>query len=277
MKSKKVLSLLLVFILAGITTELGIWQLHRAREEKSLSHPVSDNHLYQLAQVATAGSNLTSSALNKMVTIHGHYIKTYSAPGQSFDPSKNLTTEDTSGQVVSRPVTLDVRLLQLDGTTDSILVVRGVKNSDSALQFESCKPAINQVVATGRIYPRQTSDVALTSQSESDHIISRLDPAVVVADAPGKIYDGYIVENSEKVGSCDGSALTAINMKRLPIPLIISSTAGFYWQHIAYVVIWWFFTLLILTVPFYNQLRNRFAIVENLASLANNSGRNVHE
>jgi len=61
-------------------------------------------------------------------------------------------------------------------------------------------------------------------------------------------------------------------MKRLPTPLIVATTAGFYWQHIAYVVIWWFFTLLILTLPFYNRLRARFSLLDNLAPQLTNSG-----
>jgi cytochrome oxidase assembly protein ShyY1 len=273
MKINKVLTFVLVLLLAGITTELGIWQLHRAREEVSTSHPIADQHLYQLSQVTQAGSNLNSRALNKLVEIHGRYIKNYIAPGQSFDPSKNLTRENSSGQIVSHPVSLDVRLMQLDGTKDTVLIVRGVAQSKSQISFPACQPAINQVVTTGRIYPRQTSDVTTVTQSGSQNLLSRLDPALVVTDAPGQIYDGYVVENSEKFGSCNGTLLSQTGIQRLPTPLIVATVAGFYWQHIAYVVIWWFFTLLILTLPFYNRLRKRFSIIDNLSSLTNNSGR----
>ena len=272
MKTKKLISLLVILILAGITTELGIWQLHRARDEAASTHPIADTRVYPISQVATAGANLTSRSLNKLVEIHGQYVKTYIARGQSFDPSKNVTKENTSGQVVSHPVDLDVRLMRIDGGTDSLLVVRGVAHSETTTHFAICAPVKNAVVITGRIYPRQTSDLSSASQSSTNSEISRLDPALVVGDAPGKIYDGYVVVNSEKFGSCDGTHFTSITMKRLPTPLIVATTAGFYWQHIAYVVIWWFFTLLILTLPFYNRLRARFSLLDNLAPQLTNSG-----
>jgi len=285
MKSKKLFTFLLVLILAGITTELGVWQLHRAREEKASSHPVADEHLYQIGQVATPGQNLTATALNKLVVLNGHYLKSYIAPGQSMDPSKNLTTEGTSGQYVTRPATLDVRLFELEGTNNTILVVRGVLGSDSSGDFRQSKNSKTEVSISGRIYPRQSSDVTSATPGKGSEVITRLDPSLIVADAPGEIYDGYVVASSEKfsqssIGSSNGSSKTGqevILMKRLATPLIISSTAGFYWQHIAYVVIWWFFTLLILTLPFYNQLRRKFSMIENLSSLSTGAGRKNDE
>ena len=40
-------------------------------------------------------------------------------------------------------------------------------------------------------------------------------------------------------------------------PQISQRVAGFYWQHISYVVIWWFMALLVLVLPLFPQMRQR--------------------
>jgi hypothetical protein len=36
---------------------------------------------------------------------------------------------------------------------------------------------------------------------------------------------------------------------RIPTPVLTQSVSIFYWQHISYVVIWWFMGLLVLAAP----------------------------
>jgi len=38
---------------------------------------------------------------------------------------------------------------------------------------------------------------------------------------------------------------------------LINPIGGFYWQHIAYVITWWFMAGLVLFAPFYNRSVNR--------------------
>jgi cytochrome oxidase assembly protein ShyY1 len=260
MKINKLLIFLLVIILSGTSFELGIWQLHRARDVQASAHPRGDSHIYQLTQVATAGQNLTPTALNKLVSINGSYIHSFIAQGQSFDPSKNVSNENTAGQFVSHPVVLDVRLMTVGASNESILVVRGVYKPDRGAQLPAKVIKNNNFQIVGRYYPTQSSDVSSMTSPMGVDSLSRIDPALVAGIAPGKLFDGYVVEQSEnEIDSLTG-AVSHFSIERLPTPLIAPAVAGFYWQHIAYVVIWWFFSLLILMTPFYNSLRNRFAI-----------------
>jgi hypothetical protein len=41
----------------------------------------------------------------------------------------------------------------------------------------------------------------------------------------------------------------------IPSPPIPQKVPGFYWQHISYVVVWWFMALLALIAPLFRQFR----------------------
>ena len=71
--------------------------------------------------------------------------------------------------------------------------------------------------------------------------LSRLDPALVAGDTGFNLFDGYVIQT--------GGELAA--------PQLLSKGGAFYWQHIAYVVTWWFMCLLILSFPFYNRVKDR--------------------
>jgi hypothetical protein len=40
-------------------------------------------------------------------------------------------------------------------------------------------------------------------------------------------------------------------------PQISQRVPGFYWQHISYVVVWWFMAVLVLLLPLFPQMRQR--------------------
>jgi surfeit locus 1 family protein len=90
----------------------------------------------------------------------------------------------------------------------------------------------SEVAITGRLYPRQNVDRAFAKPGE----LSRIDPALVVSK-----------ENSN----------------RLP---------GFYWQHISYVVVWWFMGLLLLIAPAFPQFRAKSDKVNSKVSKAKKVG-----
>ena len=100
----------------------------------------------------------------------------------------------------------------------------------------------------GRIYPRQNVDRAFTKPGE----LSRIDPALIVSKEFPFLYDGYIVLKSEKIS--DGMVTKT---ELIQSPQISQRVAGFYWQHISYVVIWWFMALLVLVLPLFPQMRQR--------------------
>ena len=213
---------LLIFILV----QLGFWQLHRAQALNKATAPTPDQAVVALTDVASAGMNLPIKAVNRIVTASGVYEKSFIARDQKVN-----------GDQIAN---LDVRILRLENNF-SILVVRGVA--------ENTPPNISsKVEIVGRIYPRQNVDRAFTKPGE----LSRIDPALIVSKEFPFLYDGYIVLKSEKIS--DGMIT---NTELIQSPQISQRVAGFYWQHISYVVIWWFMALLVLVLPLFPQMRQR--------------------
>lgn len=203
--------------------ELGMWQLHRAQAMNVATTAKPDQPLIALTQVASAGMNLPISAINRIVSTEGKYSTSYLARDQKI----------TEGKLAN----LDVRLLKLS-TGHSVLVVRGIAS-------EPLEVINSDVYLTGRLYPRQNVDRAFAKPGE----LSRIDPALVVSKENPFLYDGYIVLQSEKIGGKSSSA------SFIPTPQITQKVAGFYWQHISYVVVWWFMGALLLIAPLFPQFR----------------------
>jgi surfeit locus 1 family protein len=229
-RSKGFFAQLLVAILLSLTfIGLGDWQLNRAHDVKQVNQKLPDSPRTNLEEIASANSNLEPDAINRLVSTSGKYVKTFSAPGQKLLGSKSSVVTD-----------LEIRLLELSGNR-GILVVRGVQSLES-------QEIIGQVKIKGRLYPRQTSDAAKAGKDE----LSRIDPALVVADTKLSLFDGYIIATSEKT-KLGEEILTS----RVPAPQLKSKVAGNYWQHVSYVLIWWLMALLVLFAPFYNSMKER--------------------
>jgi surfeit locus 1 family protein len=205
------------------TYELGMWQLHRAQAMNVATAPKPDQPLIELTEVASAGMNLPISAINRIVSAEGKYSTSYLARDQKI----------TEGNLAN----LDVRLLKLS-TGHSVLVVRGI----ASVPLEIIN---SDVYLTGRLYPRQNVDRAFAKPGE----LPRIDPALVVSKENPFLYDGYIVLQSEQIGGKSGSA------SFIPTPQITQKAASFYWQHISYVVVWWFMGALLLIAPLFPQFR----------------------
>jgi len=205
------------------TYELGMWQLHRAQAMNVATAPKPDQPLIELIEVASPGMNLPISAINRIVSAEGKYSTSYLARDQKI----------TEGNLAN----LDVRLLKLS-TGHSVLVVRGI----ASVPLEVIN---SDVYLTGRLYPRQNVDRAFAKPGE----LPRIDPALVVSKENPFLYDGYIVLQSEQIGGKSGSA------SFIPTPQITQKAASFYWQHISYVVVWWFMGALLLIAPLFPQFR----------------------
>jgi cytochrome oxidase assembly protein ShyY1 len=206
------------------TYELGMWQLHRAQAMNVATAVKPDQPLIALTDVASAGMNLPIKAINRIVYADGIYSTSYIARDQKISEGKLAN--------------LDVRLLKLS-SGHSVLVVRGVAS-------EPLDVINSDIYLTGRLYPRQNVDRAFAKPGE----LSRIDPALVVNKENRFLYDGYIVLQSEKIGGKSSS-----NTSFIPTPQISQQVAGFYWQHISYVVVWWFMGALLLIAPLFPQFR----------------------
>ena len=203
--------------------ELGMWQLHRAQAMNVVTATKPDQPLIALTEVASAGMNLPISAINRIVSTDGKYTTSYLARDQKI----------TEGNLSN----LDVRLLRLS-TGHSVLVVRGIAS-------QPLDVINSDVYLTGRLYPRQNVDRAFAKPGE----LPRIDPALVVSKENPFLYDGYIVLQSEQIGGKSSSA------SFIPTPQITQKAASFYWQHISYVVVWWFMGALLLIAPLFPQFR----------------------
>jgi surfeit locus 1 family protein len=223
---KKAATVLIWLSLIYACYELGIWQLHRAQALNEVTAPKPDQPLIALEKVSSAGMNMPIKAVNRIVSASGNYTTSYIARDQKIDEDKLAN--------------LDVRLLKLS-TGHAVLVVRQVLGQ-SQDQINS------EVSITGRLYPRQNVDRAFAKPGE----LSRIDPALVVSKVNPFLYDGYIILISEKIGNNEDSKLDLV-----PSPQISERLPGFYWQHISYVVVWWFMGLLLLAAPAFPQFRVR--------------------
>lgn len=221
---KKFGAFLLLLVLSSTFFELGLWQLHRAQAMNKLSKPAPEKPVVDLATVASVGSNLRTTGFNRLVSFKANYTLSYTAPHQFIE---------------GKYQDLDVRLAELSNHR-AVLVVRGIQGRTKTVD--------GTIQISGRLYPRQTEDAALGTDKQ----LSRLDPALIAGTPGVQLFDGYVIATGEKdsQGEVAGSYL--------PAPAQISKAAGFYWQHIAYVVTWWFMALLVWGFPFYGRLvKNR--------------------
>lgn len=222
---KKFLSAILVLVVASTFVGLGIWQLQRAQEMQSYKDLPIDRTVYPLLEKTKATEIVPPESVGKFVTTSGHYIATYKAPRQ----------EDGKGKIAD----WEVGLLQND-VGSAILVVRGLWSE----RFSS--PDImmaTNVEVTGTLMPHQNEDRAANNPAQ----LSRLDSSLLVSVTDAQLFDGFILATDEKTRS------GMVDRSRISAPKLTSGVPGFYWQHISYVVIWWFMALVVLWLPFYKR------------------------
>ena len=227
---KKVFQGALVIALALVFVALGNWQLDRSVIVKELNAAakVIDPKIYSLGELAEPSVTLDSRNVNKSASLSGFYVANFKAPVQ----------KDIDGQVSD----WEVALLQVDGSDplSGILVVRGLwadrlNNPEVAMS--------TRVEIVGAMQPHQNDDRA----DNVPGVISRLDSSVIVGLTDLELYDGFVVAKSEKT-----SAGELIRERVVAAPPV-SKVAGYYWQHISYVAIWWLMAAIVLYLPFYRR------------------------
>ena len=201
---------------------LGIWQWKRAQESRI--PVVVSSALVSLDSVTKARISLPAQATLRRVLVTGTYVAEFRAPNQS----------DADGQRGDWEVGL---LLTHSGA--GLLVVHGLWSDRDLHPLTADLP----VMVTGKLMPHQSDDYA----NAAPGVLQRLDSSVIVGQTSLDLYDGYVIAESEKVGG------TEINRRRIEAPAPRTAVPGFYWQHISYVVIWWFMALVVLYLPFYQR------------------------
>ena len=227
---KKLLQALGVIAIALVFIGLGNWQLDRAGFVKELNAAakVIDPKVYPLNDLAAPTVALDSRNVNKKVAVSGFYIANFKAP---FQRDKDGVVSDW-----------EVALMQVDAAEPSagILVVRGLW-SDRLLNPEVAMSTKIELV--GSMQPHQNDD----RTENVPGIISRLDSSVIVGQTDVQLYDGFIVAQSE--ATRDAELVRTRVIAQEPV----SRVAGYYWQHISYVAIWWLMAAIVLYLPFYRR------------------------
>lgn len=222
---KKTLQALLVLVLALTFIGLGVWQLQRAQDLQDYVALPIDRTIYPLLEKSAATGIVPGESIGKLVTTSGYYIATYKAPNQK---DGNDVVDDW-----------EVGLLQNE-TDTAILVVRGLWSQ----RLSSPEIAMStRVEVVGTLLPAQNDDRAVNTASQ----LSRLDSSILVASTDAQLFEGFILAKSEV------SRSGLVDRTRITPPELTSEIPGFYWQHISYVVIWWFMALLVLWLPFYKR------------------------
>ena len=224
-KGKWFLTALLVLTASAAFVALGFWQLDRAGQVKELQKPFVEEPIVLLSEVAEPNTNLSGESVNRIVQFSGSYVAQFEAPNQV----------DTDGNIG----TWIIGLMEVDGG-GNILVVRSDENQETPK---------GDIFVTGRLFHRQYEDV--TSREPGQ--LSRIDPALVLADYSGDYYDGFVLAQREER---DGVELRLARVELSPAK---PTVPGYYWQHIAYVVIWWLMALIVLFLPVYSRWRERAA------------------
>jgi len=223
----KALQAIAVLLIAAIFVGLGVWQLQRASDlKKSLKVATTiDANVAPLQSITSPRESIPAAALNKTISVSGHYIANFKAPNQVDGNGKQSDWE--------------VALLQV-GTNSAILVVRGLW-SERLLNPEIQQSMVIDI--RGLLVASQYEDRAENAAG----VISRLDSAVVTSLTDLDLYDGYVLASSEstRTGTLDRTRVTPEKLtSRIP---------GFYWQHLSYVVIWWLMAGVVLYLPFYRR------------------------
>jgi len=223
----KALQALAVALIAAIFVGLGIWQLQRAADLKeSLKVATTiDATVVPLESVISPRESIPAKALNRTVSVSGHYIQNFRAPNQVDGAGKQSDWE--------------VALLQV-GTNTAILVVRGLWSE--RLLNPDIQQSMN-IDVTGVLVASQFGDRA----DNTAGVISRLDSAVVTSLTDLDLYDGYVLASKESTRT------GALDRTRLTPEKLTSRIPGFYWQHLSYVVIWWLMAGVVLYLPFYRR------------------------
>ena len=217
--SRKIGFALLIVIFAATFVRLGIWQLDRAQLVQEISKPVADKAEVAIETLIKPRISIPDNAKGRLVSATGSYERILQAPNQSS--GENSVRENWQ-----------VGILKLSNGA-GVLVVRGVGDSTPPNQL---------IEVRGRLFPSQIEDRAVGANLASE--ISRLDSTVLLSRVNYDLYDGYVIAISEKPDS---------QIERVPAPQIIVKAAGFYWQHISYVVIWWLMALLVLCMPLFKR------------------------
>ena len=225
---------------------LGNWQLNRANQVVNPPIKTISTEPIEIEKISQPGINIRLSAVNRIVVLKGEYVESFRAPNQSLMNTDTAKSQiDKTNQEKNKKV-FDVRIMRLD-SGNYVLVARRIMLPNE----NQPTPIVGKVIATGRLYPNQNVDRVALSQG----VLSRIDPALVVSQKYPFFFDGYVILQQEQSAESNKSPELFDAQQLIPSPILSQKIPGFYWQHISYVVVWWFMAFLVLIAPFFKQFR----------------------
>ena len=249
MSRSKTLFTALVTTLASLTfIALGFWQLDRAAQVKELQTPYEEKPIVKLSALAKPNSNLSGTSVNRVVKFSGSYVAVFDAPEQIDSAGNKGTWLVGLMEVDGGGYILVVRSSAKGEADNSEIPNSEIPNSEIPnSEIPNSEIPRGDILVTGRLFHRQYDDVAMRREG----ILSRLDPSLLVGDYPGDYYDGFVLAQSEVR---DGLTL---EIPRVALDPAKPTVPGYYWQHIAYVFIWWLMALVVVFLPMYSRFRQR--------------------
>jgi cytochrome oxidase assembly protein ShyY1 len=122
---------------------------------------------------------------------------------------------------------------------DGVLVVRGWTASASA---GATAPPAGPVVVTGRLNASDDPSGGLAPGTTLPAgQVAAANPVDLLGLVPYPLYDGYVVLRSQAPPAPGGPGSLVL----VPSPKTGNAVPGFYFQHVAYVALWWLFALFV--------------------------------
>lgn len=245
---KKFALALALLLTASIFVSLGLWQWSRASQLQELKqelNAIAEVAPVPLSEIHQPRLPLDGAIVNRKVLVSGRYVASFIARGQRGG--------DLEVALLLVPASVPASASD-SKSSGAILVARQIL-SDSNLTLPS-----GEVKLVARLLPAQQEDfdpnARLTERSDD---LVRISSALLEGQVQASLYDGYLLLRSEQ-SSGVGSQLRVI-----PDQIARPTVPGYYWQHIAYVVIWFLMAAVTLYLPIYQRRRTKLlsSSVEN--------------
>ena len=244
---KKIAFALALATAATSFSALGLWQWNRAQDHQDLKAELSriaNLPPVSLTEIQKPRDSLSGENVNRIVTLTGRYLNSYIARNQdSGDYQVALFAVNSSASSESSGM-------------GAILIARQLApqmSPELAAEMESGEVLPQgELTLSARLLPSQQEDFdpsARLSEDKSD--LARISTALLVGESELPLFDGFLLLRSEESNG------VATPLELIPDRLAQPTIPGFYWQHIAYVVIWFLMALITLYLPFYQRRRTR--------------------
>ena len=210
---------LLAVLAVAACVGLGQWQLGRAAAFQQSAAGSSEQAPVPLQTLTRAQGNLDGAVIGRLVTVAGTFdaAHSYLVPGKVVDGKTGLWL---------------LSVLRVAGG-DGVLVVRGwVAAAAAAAGYPT---ATGPVLVTGRLAGAEDPSGGLPPGTLLPlGQVPAASPVALLSLVPYRLYDGYVALRSERPAVASGPTL-------VPSPRESNSVPGFYFQHLAYVGLWWLF------------------------------------